>query len=339
MVGVRRLLTLVEREEISRGLAEGASNKQIAIGVGRCASVVSRERRRHGGRDGYRGHAAQARAAGRRCRPKVRKLDADPVLRETVTGLMARSFSPQQVAAELKSEPVSGDAGPVTISHQAVYDWIYARPKGELRALADRQVKLRSGRTQRRQRGRLKPAQRVRIVAMTSIDEHPEEAADRLVPGHWEGDLLIGQAGKTAMGTLVERTSRYLIPVPLPAGKDSQGLKDALIDVAVDLPARLFKTLTWDCGTEMAAHAAFTLASQVKVYFAHPHSPWERGTNENTNRWLREYFPKGTPIPDDPDYLWAVAREINGRPRKILGWKKPSEVFAELLTSEIASTG
>jgi len=347
-VGQRRVLTLVEREEISRGLAAGLSNKDIAGRVGRCPSVVSRERRRHGGAAGYRACAADRAAAERRRRPKTRKLDRCPRLRERVVAGLAGSWSPQQVAAglrsELESEPLSVeaaavDAEPVTVSHQAIYDWIYARPKGELRRLAEQQVALRTGRTSRRPRPAGPVVKRVRIAAMTSIDERPAEVADRRVPGHWEGDLLIGKAGRTAMGTLVERTSRYLIPVPLPAGKDSQGLKDALLTVAGDLPGHLFRSLTWDCGTEMAAHAAFTLATDVKVYFAHPHSPWERGTNENTNRWLREYFPKGTDIPADPDYLWAVAREINGRPRKILDWKKPAEVFAGLLTSKIASTG
>ena len=336
---VRRLLTLLDREEISRGLAAGLSNKDIAARVGRCPSVVSRERRRHGGVEGYRAVRADRSAARSRSRPKTRLIDRSPRLRDRVLARIGGSWSPQQVAAELKTDPVSAEAGPVTVSHQAIYDWIYARPKGELRQLAARQVTLRTGRTARRPKTGQPLAKRVRIAGMTSIDERPPEVADRRVPGHWEGDLLVGRAGKTAMGTLVERTSRYLIPVPLPTGKQSEGLKDALLTVAADLPAHLLRSLTWDCGSEMAAHAAFTLATDVKVYFAHPHAPWERGTNENTNRWLREYFPKGTDIPDDPDYLWTVAREINGRPRKILGWKKPAEVFAELLTSGIASTG
>jgi IS30 family transposase len=339
MVGVRRLLTLADREEISRGLAAGLSNQDIAVRIGRCPSVVSRERRRHGGAVGYRAVRADRVAARARSRPKVRTLDRSVVLRERVLARLAASWSPQQVAAELKTAPVAGEAGPVTVSHQAIYDWIYARPKGELRELAARQIALRSGRTARKPKSPTPPVKRVRIAGMTSIDERPAEVADRRVPGHWEGDLLVGRAGKTAMGTLVERTSRYLIPVPLPTGKHATGLKDALLDVAADLPAHLLRSLTWDCGSEMAAHAAFTLATNVRVYFAHPHAPWERGTNENTNRWLREYFPKGTDIPNDPDYLWAVAREINGRPRKILNWRKPAEVFAELLTSKIATTG
>jgi len=332
-------LTLSDREEISRGLAAGLSNKDIAVRVGRCPSVVSRERRRHGGASRYRAVPADRAAARSRSRPKTRKLDRSPRLREHVVSRIGGSWSPQQVAAELRTAPVGGEAGPVTVSHQAIYDWIYARPKGELRQLAARQVALRSGRIARRPKTGQPLAKRVRIAGMTSIDERPPEVADRRVPGHWEGDLLVGRAGKTAMGTLVERTSRYLVPVPLPTGKNSTGLKDALLTVAADLPAHLLRSLTWDCGSEMAAHAAFTCATDVKVYFAHPHSPWERGTNENTNRWLREYFPKGTDIPDDPDYLWAVAREINGRPRKILDWRKPAEVFAELLTSGIACTG
>lgn len=207
---------------------------------------------------------------------------------------LAGSWSPQQVAAGLRSEleagPLSAEAGPVTVSHQAIYDWIYARPKGELRQLAEQQVALRTGRTARRPHCPAAADRRASGQAGPDRgdDQHrgtPAEVADRRVPGHWEGDLLIGKAGKTAMGTLVERTSRYLIPIPLPAGKDSPGpLKDALLSIAGDLPGHLFRSLTWDRGTEMAAHAAFTLATDVKVYFAHPHSPWERGTNENTNR-------------------------------------------------------
>ncbi|PZS09207.1 MAG: IS30 family transposase [Acidimicrobiales bacterium] len=338
MNGSRRLLTVAEREEIALGVASGVSGEQIAARIGRCPSVVCREIARHGGRAGYRGHRAQDRAVTARCRPKVRRLDADERLRERVLDRMRVSWSPGQIAAELKRQAATGQAGMMpTVSHQAIYDWIYARPKGELRALAARQITLRSGRTRRRGR-RLNPAQKARIVGMTSIEQRPDEVAHRRVPGHWEGDLLIGKAGRTAMGTLVERTSRFLIPVALPLGKDSGGLKDALIDAVTDLPAWLRKTLTWDCGTEMAQHAALTVATNVKVYFAHPHSPWERGTNENTNRWLREYFPKGTDIPTDPAYLWSVAREINGRPRQILDWRKPTEVFTELLTSKIAYT-
>ena len=216
------------------------------------------------------------------------------------------------------------------------YTWIYALPKGEL---ATQGILLRSGRTQRRARGRTR-APGARIVGMTSIDARPAEVTDRAVPGHWEGDLVIGKAGKTTMATLVERTSRYTVPVALPAGRrDATTTCDALISTLTRMPTALIKTLTWDQGSEMAAHAAFTLTTHVQVYFAHPHSPWERGTNENTNGLLREYFPKDTEITDDQTYLDRVAAELNNRPRRILGYRTPAEVFADLLARSIASTG
>jgi IS30 family transposase len=222
------------------------------------------------------------------------------------------------------------------VSHEAIYTWIYALPKGEL----ERQgILLRSRRTQRRPRGRTS-SPGARIVGMTSIDARPAEAADRAVPGHWEGDLVIGKAGKTAMATLVERTSRYTVPLALPTGRrDATTTCNALITTITGMPTTMIKTLTWDQRSEMAHHAAFTLATDVAVYFAHPHSPWERGTHENTNRLLREYFPKGTEITDDQTYLDRVAAELNNRPRRILGYRTPAEVFADLLASSIASTG
>ena len=174
---------------------------------------------------------------------------------------------------------------------------------------------------------------------MTSIDARPAEATDRAVPGNWEGDLMIGKAGRSAMATLVERTSRYTVPVALPAGRrDATTTCNALIGAVTGMPEGLVKTLTWDQGSEMAGHAAFSLATTVDVYFAHPHSPWERGTNENTNGLLREYFPKGTEITDDQTYLDLVDRELNNRPRRILGYRTPAEVFTDLLASSIAST-
>ena len=177
-------------------------------------------------------------------------------------------------------------------------------------------------------------------MGMTSIDARPTEVSDRAVPGHWEGDLVIGKAGRSAMATLVERTSRYTVPVALPAGRrDATTTADALIASVSDMPAELLKTLTWDQGSEMAAHAAFSLATSIDVFFAHPHSPWERGTNENTNGLFREYFPKGTEITDDQTYLDLVARELNNRPRRILGYRTPAEVFTDLLASSIATTG
>jgi len=334
----RTMLTEADREEISRGIVEGLTGTVIAARIGRCPSIISREITRHGGRDGYRAVAARRVAAEHRRRPKTRRLDADPALRQRVLSKLRAGCSPDQVSGRLRYEHGGTHAERVagTVSHEAIYTWLYALPKGDLAAQG---VLLRSGRTRRRPRGR-RSAPGARIVGMTSIDARPAEVADRAVPGHWEGDLVIGRAGRTAMATLIERTSRYTVPVALPAGKrDALTTCDALIGSVTGMPTQLVKTLTWDQGTEMAAHAAFSLATTVQVYFAHPHSPWERGTNENTNGLLREYFPKGTDITDDQTYLDTVARELNNRPRRILGYRTPTEVFTDLLTSSIATTG
>ena len=260
------------------------------------------------------------------------------MLRAQVIARLRAGHSPDQVAGRLRHEHSGQHAERVadTVSHEAIYTWIYALPKGEL---ARQGILLRSGRIRRRPRGR-SSSPGARIVGMTSIDARPAEASDRVVPGAWEGDLVIGKAGRSAMATLVERTSRYTVPVALPAGRrDALTTCDALIAAVSGMPSQLVKTLTWDQGSEMAGHAAFSLATAVDVYFAHPHSPWERGTNENTNGLLREYFPKGTEITDDQAYLDLVARELNNRPRRILGYRTPAEVFTDLLASSIASTG
>jgi len=327
------MLTEADREEISRGIAEQLEGKVIAAQIGRCPSVVSREITRNGGRARYRAVAARRVATAHRSRPKPRRLDGCPQLREQVLTRLRAGYSPDQVAGRLRYEHPGQNAR--WVSHEAIYTWIYALPKGEL---ARHGILLRSGRTTRRPRGR-RSSPGARIVGMTSIDARPVETADRVVPGHWEGDLVIGRAGKTAMATLVERTSRYTVPVALPAGRrDATTTCDALIDTVRAMPAELVKTLTWDQGSELAAHAAFSLATNIDVFFAHPHSPWERGTNENTNGLLREYFPKGTDITDDQTYLNLVAAELNNRPRRILGYQTPTEVFTDLLTSSIAST-
>ena len=332
----RRMLTDADREEISRGIAADEEQKEIAARIGRSPSVVCREIARHGGRAGYRAAAAGQAARRSRSRPKARRLDACPALRAQVTALLKAGCSPDQAAGRLRYLRGRGEGHAGSVSAEAIYTWIYALPKGEL---AREGILLRSGRAERRPRGRRKTPG-ARIVGMTSIDDRPAEAAGRQVPGHWEGDLVIGKAGKTALASLVERTSRYTEIVALPKGKkDAATTCDALIGAVQNMPARLLKTLTWDQGTELAGHAAFTLATEVAVYFAHPHSPWERGTNENTNGLIREYFPKGTTITDDQDYLSAVAAELNNRPRRILGYRTPAEVFTELLTGSVASTG
>jgi IS30 family transposase len=324
MLIVRRMLTLADREEISRGLAESLEYKDIAVRIGRDPSIVSREVARHGGRDDYRATAAESGAATGRARPKARAVDTRPGLRAVVSRLLRSGWSPASIAGRLPTEYPDQHAW--RVSHEAIYQWVYAQPVATLRAEL---IALRSGRT-RRSRPRPAPAPRIREPRY--LDERPAEVDGRAVAGHWEGDLVIGKAGATAVATLVERTSRFLILVPL-TGRDSLTVSEAIISAVGPLPATIKRSLTWDCGAEMALHKDVT-ATGLPVFFAHPHSPWERGSNENLNRIVREYFPKGTVITSDPHYLAAVAAEINDRPRKIHGWQKPSEVFTELLESD-----
>ncbi len=278
MGNVRVPFVLEDREDISRGLAKGLSNKDIAHSIGRDESVVCREIDRHGGRDAYRAWKADAAARESRERPKARKMNARPELRGRVTGDLRKGWSPEQISGRLCFERSRGETG-MPVSHEAIYTWIYAQPKGELQKSG---IVLRTGREQRKPRGR-KKTPGAKIVGMTSIDDRPAEVEGRQVPGHWEGDLIIGKGGKSAMGTLVERVSRYFCPVALPGGHDANSVEEALFGAVKDLPAHLRKSLTWDQGTEMARHAALTVAADLPVYFAHAHSPWERGTNENTN--------------------------------------------------------
>ncbi|HWE91850.1 MAG TPA: IS30 family transposase [Pseudonocardiaceae bacterium] len=325
---MRRLLTLADREEISRGLAESLEYKDIAVRIGRDASIVSREVARHGGRGGYRATTAERAAVTGRTRPKPLAVDDRPGVRQVVTGLLRKGWSPASIAGRLRRERRGEQAGGV--SHEAIYQWVYAQPVAGLRAEL---IALRSGRTRRRGP---RPAPAPRIREPRYLEDRPAEATGRAVAGHWEGDLVVGKGGKTAVATLVERTSRFLILVPL-TGRDSLTVSQAIIAAVGDLPPSVTRSLTWDCGAEMALHKDIT-ATGLPVYFAHPHSPWERGSNENLNRIVREYFPKGVEITSDPHYHAAVAAEINDRPRKIHNWKKPSEVFTELLASDASTT-
>ncbi len=324
---MRRMLTLADREEISRGLAESLGYREIAVLIGRDASVVSREVARHGGRDRYRATVADRVAVISRSRPKSFAVDRSPGVRSVVLGLLRLGWSPGSIAGRLARDLDVGDPG--RVSHEAIYQWVYAQPVSTLRREL---VALRTGRT-RRSGPRPEPAPRIREPRY--IDERPAEVEGRAVPGHWEGDLVIGKGGKSAVATLVERTSRFLVLIPL-TGRDSLTVSEAIISTVGPFPASVKRSLTWDCGSEMALHKDIT-ATGLPVYFAHPHSPWERGSNENLNRIVREFFPKGVEITSDPHYLAAVAAEINDRPRKLHDWRKPSEVFTELLETE-AST-
>jgi IS30 family transposase len=326
---VRVMLRLSDREEISRGLAEGLLYKDIGVLIGRDPSIVSREVSRHGGRGDYRAVAADTTAGAARSRPKRFAVEWSARLQAVVVERLRAGWSPASIAGRLPA--LCPDDQACRVSHEAIYQWIYAQP---VSTLARELIRLRTGRAARAGGKRPPPAPRIREPRY--LDERPAEVAGRAVPGHWEGDLVIGKNGKSAVATLVERTSRFLILVPL-TGRDSLTVTQAVIAATGGLPTQIRRSLTWDCGTEMARHAAVT-ATGLPVFFAHPHSPWERGSNENLNRIVREYFPKGVPITSDPNYLAMVAAEINDRPRKIHAWKKPSEIFTELVETN-ASTG
>jgi IS30 family transposase len=323
-----RYLSLAEREEIAVGLAAGDGVRVIAARLGRAPSTVSREVRRNClSRGRYRATAAQRRAEDRARRPKAAKLAGDGELREYVQGRLRTRWSPEEISARLKLE--FPDRPEMRVSHETIYQSLYVQGRGALRR--ELAASLRTGRALRRPRCK-EGERRGRIKDMVMISERPAEAADRAVPGHWEGDLLVGAAGKSAIGTLVERATRFTMLVPLPAGRDAVAVAEALTPVIASLPDALRRSLTWDQGWEMRFHAQIAVDADCEIYFCDPHSPWQRGTNENTNGLLRQYFPKGTGLGGhSPAHLAAVADELNGRPRKTLGWKTPAEALAEIL--------
>jgi transposase, IS30 family len=334
-------LSSVEREEIALGRAAGESLRSIARRLGRHPSTVLREVRpeeRYGQQ--YRASLGANRAGVYGRRPKRPKLAQPGPLREQVVALLAQRWSPQQIAGWLRRQ--FPDRSEMWVSHETIYQAIYLQARGNLRAELARQVALRSGRAARRPRPAAGgPTRSQRPWLDLRIADRPAEVADRAVPGHWEGDLLEGRRGAgggSAIATLVERQTRFVILVALPDGKVSAHVTAQLAAAMAWLPERLRATLTWDQGTEMARHAEFSLATDCPVYFCDPHSPWQRGSNENTNGLLRQYFPKGrtdfTKISQAD--LNAVADELNGRPRQTLGWATPGEKIAQLLG--VAST-
>lgn len=318
-------LSLDERVEIALGLEAGLTFTAIATKVGRAVSTVSREVGGRAGRSSYRPVAAHRRAQAAARRPKVTKLTASPVLCARVVADLERLWSPQQIARRLRDE--HPEASEMWVSHETIYKTLYVQGRGELRRELARC--LRTGRAQRRRPGRRDT--RGRITDMVLISERPPEIEDRAVPGHWEGDLIIGKNGKSAIATLVERSTRYVMLARV-TDQRAETLRSAITPLILRLPEHLRRTLTWDQGTEMAQHAAFAVDTGVEVYFCDPHSPWQRGSNENTNGLLRQYFPKGTSLSRyTQDDLDAVAASLNNRPRETLNWKKPAEKLDELL--------
>jgi transposase, IS30 family len=317
-------LTLADREEITLGLHAGESFTAIAGRLGKAVSTVSREVAANGGRDGYRAWRAHQRAREQARRPRGCKL-ARPELAAQVASWLHEWWSPVQVSRRLRIE-FPGDPM-MHVSHETIYQALYVQGRGELRRELARC--LRSGRAKRRPRGR--DGRSGHIKGMVMISERPAEAEDRAVPGHWEGDLIIGKDCKSAVGTLVERTTRYVLLLHLP-GRDARLVEQAMREAIGTLPAELARSITWDQGIEMARHADFTIATGIPVYFCDPHSPWQRGSNENTNGLLRQYLPKGTDLSvHSAEDLARIARSLNGRPRKTLEFMTPSEKLTELL--------
>ena len=329
-----RFLSLTEREEIAVGVAAGQSARQIAAALGRASTTVSRElglwAAAHPGRP-YRAVAAQVDAEARGGRPKPFKLAHEP-LRERVQADLERKYSPRQIAMRLAMEFPEDPA--MRPSHEAIYQALYVQGRGLLRR--ELAACLRTGRAIRRPRrridGRADPDRR--IPGKIMISERPAEVADRAVPGHWEGDLIAGAANKSFIGTLVERSTRFCLLLHLPGRKvDPMALQEAIVAAMAQLPKHLRLSLTWDQGLEMRRHAEITLAADLPIYFCDPHSPWQRGSNENTNGLLRQYFPKGTDLTvHTPTDLAVVAAELNGRPRQTLGWRTPAEALNDLLS-------
>jgi transposase, IS30 family len=323
-------LSLAEREEVSRGLVGGESLRTIATRLGRAPSTISREVAWNGSRDDYRACRAESEAVRRGRRPKPSKLAVDSRLcREVERGLLL-NWSPEQIAARLICD--YPDDLDMRVSHETIYRTLFVQARGALRK--ELTACLRTGRTQRRPHMRTEQSGAGRLQNIVRISERPPEVADRAVPGHWEGDLIIGKGGRSAIGTLVERSSRYVMLVHLPHGRTAEDVRAALTRQISKLPAELRRTLTWDQGKEMADHVRFTTDTNMQVYFCDPHSPWQRGSNENTNGLLRQYFPKKADLSlHSAAHLNAVARELNNRPRQTLNWMKPSEVFCRTVAS------
>lgn len=327
-------LTSVEREEISRYLAQGESVSAIAHHLGRKTSTISREVSRNSGKSSYRAFSSGRRSkenASSRRQGKSRLADEEH-LRQYVIQKLQKRWSPREIVKRMKEEyPCDMN---MRISHEAIYRYIYVLPRGALKQTLIKALRQERAYRRKRKHGNSKET-RGKIADMISIEERPTEVADRIIPGHWEGDLIIGRYKRTALGTLVERTTRYTILVPLKA-KDAGSVRKAYGKELGSLPKEIAKTLTYDQGKEMSEHKQFTIDTGIQVYFAHPGSPWERGTNENTNGLIRQYFPKGTDFSKvSAREIKRVQRELNDRPRAVLHYQKPDEVINKLVALKV----
>lgn len=357
-----RYLNEAEREELAAGWAAGLTRAELARRLGRHRSTIGRELSRNrtvrrpapvAGPDGrrpgrgpvpgtnrgrdrpqherlrYRAGVAQSKADERARRPKPGKLARNPQLRAAVSAGLARRWSPEQISRTLRRE--YRDRPEMQVSHETIYQALYVQGRGELRRELTRC--LRTGRALRKPR-RLpdRRGQRLHIPAELLISARPAEVEDRAVPGHWEGDLILGAGGVSAIGTLVERSSRFVMLLHLPGRHTAEAVRDAMIDKIGTLPTALRRSLTWDQGIELARHGEISFAVNLPIFFCDPHSPWQRGSNENTNGLLRQYFPKGSDLSvHSAEHLAAVAAELNTRPRKTLGWNTPAQALAQLL--------
>jgi len=340
-----RFLGPAERELIGLGLAAGKSQAQLARELGRARSTISREVRRNQAVDqhrrrgpAYRPRWAQYKAEQRARRPKPSKLASDQVLHEQVQRRLEKRLSPRQISKRLERD--FPDDERMRVSHETIYRSLYVQGRGELRR--ELAKCLRTGRAVRRPRARTE--RRGTIPNMILISERPAEVEDRAVPGHWEGDLILGAYGRSAIGTLVERSTRFAMLLHLPEDHGAETVRDALVAKMLTLPTQLRRSLTWDRGSELAKHTEITFAADLPIYFCDPASPWQRGSNENTNGLLRQYFPKSTDLSGyHPDYLDFVAAELNDRPRETLGWDSPAERMRALLFPDehgrVATTG
>ena len=319
-------LSIAEREEISLGLGGEESYRVIAHRLGRAPSTISREVNGNGGRRRYRAVRADEAAYKKAERPKLAKLRRCRRLRTRVEAMLNMLWSPQQISARLRLE--NPDDPELRVSHETIYQSLFVQTRGALRK--ELSACLRSKRTRRRPHGRRDPAGHIRDMVL--ISDRPAEVEDRAVPGHWEGDLILGRLGQSATATLVERQTRYVMLLAAGRDKTSSHICSLIAKKIKTLPKHLAVSLTWDRGKEMAGHHQFSVATGVDVYFCDPRSPWQRGSNENTNGLLRQYFPKGTDLAvHSQRHLDKVAHMLNDRPRQTLGWMKPSEKLAELL--------